>query len=261
MSWRLWALMLMIAIVVMATLAIGLGVGLTRNDGNDNNSRGAGNGSGNDPKQGGSATGGNEGELQPGSPAGRFIITTNLLNTSTACTNVSQTWNCAPGPALNQAGINASSLSVVWTVTQENVTSPAADDDGFTISSVDEPFGLQFDDIALILRENGTTDEHWGFEATVRKRVRPVGDITGRNVAVECEFDAVTLSGRLFTKRQPDNGRAGPLGSWPGAVDIEESTRDAGQCFEVRNGVRGDRVDIRPGDGSCECSYADFDSS
>jgi hypothetical protein len=251
----------MIAIVVMATLAIGLGVGLTRNGNNDNNGREAVNNAGNDPNGGGAGVGGNEGGIQPEFPAGRFTIVTNLLGIRTSCTNVSQTWNCAPGQTLDEGAVNASSLSVVWTVTQNNVTNSAAVDDGFAISSVDDPFALQFEDVALTLRQIGAADEHWGFDATVTKRIRPVGDITGRNVAVECEYDAVTLSGRLFTTRQPDSGRAGPLGSWPGAVEVEESTRDAGQCFEVRNGVRGNRVETVSEEGACECSYADFDSS
>lgn len=255
MTRKLWLILLVIAFVAMAVIAIGLGVGLSRNNGNnDGQGQGQGNGADNGGNDGAGEGAGNN--TEPVLPAGVFIITTNLLNISTACTNISETWSCAPGQTFQQAGVNASQESLTWMVSQNNLTDDN-DDDGFSISNIDNPFGLQFNNTPLTLREQGTENEHWGFEVRVSKRAKPNRDITGRNIAVECEYSQAQLAGRLFTRRQADSVFQDGEGSWPGAVEAEESSEIEGECFEVRNGVRGDRIDVGVGPGECSCSYGD----
>jgi hypothetical protein len=256
MTWKLWLVVAVIAFLVMATLAIGLGIGLSRN----NNGRG-GQGQGNDA-QGGNSNGAGDGNidtLTPVFPAGTYSITTNLFNISTACTNLSSIWTCAPGQTLRSGGLNASQVGLSWVVTQNNITGNDGDNSGFSISSVTNPFALQFNNTPLTLREAGTENEHWGFEARVSKRVRPNEDVAGNNVAVECDYTQAQLTGRLFTRRQPDAAFVDGPGSWPGAVEAEESSEIEGECFETRNGVRGARVDVGVGPGVCTCTYGDSD--
>lgn len=255
MTWKMWFATIVIGFVIMAILAIGLGIGLTRNDGggDDNNSQ-SGAAGGND------GTGAGEGDVDNPTasfPAGVFSITTNLFNLSSACTNVSETWECAPGSTVQQGGLNASQFGLVWTVSQNNVTDEARGDDGFSISSVTNPFSLQFDNTPLTLREEGSENEHWGFQVQANKRVRPQNDLTGTNVAVECDYRRAELTGRLFTRRQPDPAFADSGGSWPGAVEVVESSEIEGECFEIRNGVRGARVDVGVGPSTCSCIYGD----
>ena len=257
MTWKLWAALLTVVVLALVLLAVGLGVGLSRN-------RGTGDGDGNNAADDGDAAGNGNGvagegggDVQPVFPAGTFDITTNLMNVSTACSNVSAAWNCAPGPTLVQGGVNASQIEMVWTITQNNVTQGAESDDGFSISSGGNPFSIRFDDAALTLREQGTENEHWGFEALVSKRVKPDVDITGRNVAVECDYDQVELAGRLFTRRQADEALADGEGSWPGAVEVDQRSSAEGACFEVSNGVRGPQVAVSAGSADCTCAYGD----
>lgn len=262
MTRRLWLAVLVIAFVAMVVLAIGLGVGLSQNNG-DNDDQGQANGNGAN-NAGGNGGGAGNGTVDNGTlalPAGVFSITTNLLNVSTACTNISETWSCAPGQTFQQGGVNASQVGLVWTVSQNNLTeeSDGDEDNGFSISSLDNPFSLQFNNTPLTLREQGTENEHWGFEVRVKKRVKPRGDITGNNVAVECDYSQAQLAGRLFTRRQPDSVFEDGEGGWPGAVEVDESSEIEGECFEIRNGVRGDRVNVGVGPGECLCSYGDSD--
>ena len=253
MSWKMWAVVLLLLFLVFGVIAVGLGVGLGMNGGNGQaagQSGVAGNGS---PGQG-TNPGGNNNGGQSQFPAGIFKIMTNLRNVTTGCTNVSATWNCAPGAGQTfwEAGVNSSAITVVWKIRR-------TDEGGFTVSSADDPFALRFSNASLTLREAGTESEHWGFEAQVKKRVRPFKDVSDRNAAVECEYDRVTLRARLFDRLQPDVDLSEAGDAWPGAVETEEVSEIEGSCAEVRNGVLGQQISVGVGPGECVCGYSTLD--
>ncbi|KPI42870.1 uncharacterized protein AB675_2077 [Cyphellophora attinorum] len=257
MSWKMWAVILVVLVLVFGVTAVGVGVGLSsRNGGHGKGGSNAGFDDLNNGGDQGAGNGGNQAQF----PAGVFKIMTNLANVTTSCTNVSATWNCAPGAGQTfwDAGANSSAVTVVWKIRQANLTE-GLEGNGFVVTSADDPFALRFRNVSITLRETGGENEHWGFETRVRKRVRPSVDITGRNVAVECDYNSVTLRARLFTRRQSDAGLAGGEGAWPGAVETEESSEIEGSCAEVRNGVRSDDVDVGVGPGQCSCAYRNFD--
>lgn len=246
----MWAVVLLVLILIFGIIAVGVGVGLGQANNNDNANLGS-NGGGvvnEDPPPI---------ENQPVFPAGAFRISTNLRNVTTSCSNVSASWNCAPGAAQTywEAGVNSSAITVLWKVNQNNLTE-GAEGNGFAISSAGDPFALRFSNASLTLREAGGENEHWGFETRVKKRVRPWVDISGRNAAVECDYDNVELSARLFTRRQPAEGLGGGDDAWPGAVEVEERSEIEGSCAEVRNGVLGQRVAVGTGPAECLCSYS-----
>lgn len=255
----MWAVVLVLLILVFGIIAVGVGVGLSRGNGAKSaaNAQDGGTGDVNNDTPGANGSNIDNGPLFP---AGTFRIMTNLRNVTTSCTNVSATWNCAPGAAQTfwEAGINSSAITVVWKVRQENLTE-GSEGNGFRITSVDDPFALRFSNVPLTLREIGTENEHWGFEAQVRKKVRPFVDVSGRNAAVECIYDSVNLEARLFTKRQPDDGLSGGTDAWPGAVETAESSEIEGQCAEISNGERGQEIDVGVGPAECVCAYSNLD--
>lgn len=260
MSWKLWAAVLILLVITFGVIAVGVGVGVGLGgdrDGNVANGR-----ADNDNAPAGNMTSGTAGgdPNQPPRmlfPVGTFAIMTTLRNVSTACSNISATWSCASGAGQTfWEGINNSSVTtVIWTVTQNNATGDA-DDDGFRISSSNDPFALRFSGAPLTLREVGGRNEHWEFVSRVRKRVRPAVDVSGRNVAVECDYDSVDLTGRLFTQRPSDPALGGGTSAWPGAVDVEEISTIQGSCAEVQNGVRGRQIPVTRGGGECHCMYS-----
>lgn len=94
----------------------------------------------------------------------------------------------------------------------------------------------------------------------------PDASITSDRAAARCYYNNSILSAKLHTGRQttlPNNETlsAGekPEGSWPGAVEMSQSSPDPPDCYEFIGGQDGAKVTLEGGGsgGQCECGYAD----
>lgn len=89
----------------------------------------------------------------------------------------------------------------------------------------------------------------------------PDGDVAGNNRATRCTYRGTRLEATLWTRRRSveDEERSeSTFGDWPGDVEIIQS-KEAEEGSPECEDSQGQKVDIKPGTGACECRYANFD--
>lgn len=221
---------ILVGIVVVIIMAVGLGVGLTL-------------GLRDDPRPPLPAP------KPPSSdfPSGSYAFQANLQPPSTECTTSSSTWRCHPYTP-------GSSTKFFWIITRVNTQF-------YTISSTANPFAPFFSNLTLSLTDEDTDSERLRFSFTMDKVVIPEGDIAGNNQATKCSYRGTKFEATLWTKRRTGEAEIqdeSTFGVWPGDVDIiqsKEAEKGSPECEDIE----GEKVDIKPGSGKCECRYANFD--
>ena len=152
-----------------------------------------------------------------------------------------------------------------WSISGTNTSSGPS----YKISSSDNPFTLPFVDANLTLRSKNQPDEHYAFTTVIEKIVIPDGAISSDGAAARCYYNNSMISAKLYTKMQtmlPNNETVSaaqkPEGSWPGAVEIWQTSPDPPVCYKaVGGGPDGEQVQLQGAvtESECKCEYADFE--
>ena len=155
------------------------------------------------------------------------------------------------------------------------------DQRNFTISSSKNPFSITFPNVTLELVDKDLTTERYTFAASIDKVVVPTDALN-----VNCYYNDTKFSANMYTRlRRIVPGQsvasAAPPGStptggayssgfqnWPYAVEVTQSFPggiDVPECYEMKDGQRGARVDRGVGATSpvdeCTCYYKTVDVS
>ncbi len=96
----------------------------------------------------------------------------------------------------------------------------------------------------------------------------PDASITSDGAAARCYFNNSVVTAKLYTRKQttlPNNETLPesqkPKGSWPGAVEMWQTSPDPPDCYEFVGGQDGAKVQLGESGngGECVCGYADFE--
>jgi hypothetical protein len=195
-------------------------------------------------------------------PVGAYTLLTYLLTQTSACTPNPATWRCYPY-TLYSASQTGSLTTLDWIVSGTNTSAGPK----YSIASSSNPFALPFSDAQFTLSNKGSPDEHWSFITVLEKVVYPDAVITSNGNAARCYYNDSMISAKLYTKRQkmlPGNEVVSAdekvKGSWPGAVEIWQTSSQPPVCFEVVGGQDRARVLVEGAvtEADCKCEYADF---
>ncbi|KAL8933037.1 MAG: hypothetical protein Q9216_006552 [Gyalolechia sp. 2 TL-2023] len=199
-------------------------------------------------------------------PAGSYTFTTYLDTVQTDCSSQAQDWSCFPYHTFAESPSQAMA-NFTWVITES--------EDGFSISSTENPFSIVFDNTMMMLLDPGTDDERYQFNATLDK-------VTVPSIGVNCFFNDTILEGNLYTKKPqnypsstttssaataPSSASGDDFQPWPYAVDIRQSIgggQSVPECFRIQANQKGDRIvdgiSPRPASSMCSCEYKNFDS-
>lgn len=158
-----------------------------------------------------------------------------------------------------------------------------AEQRNFTVSSSPNPFSITFPNTTLTLVDQGMMTERYTFTVSVDKVVIPQGSQN-----VNCYYNDTKFSANMYTRlgqipagqsvtsasasspaATPTGGAySGGFQNWPFAVEVTQSFQggaDVPDCYEMKNGKKGARVDRGVGEKSpvdqCTCYYKTIDVS
>lgn len=277
-----WGRLLVLVVVILALLglAIGLGVGLTVGRKKNTNDEV-------------SADGNSTATTQPQDtstpiqlfPIGQYSFLTTLRAQQTNCTSNPATWRCYPYTVFDSSdssSAQSSQSTFDWIVCNTSAiyatnttTSPSNVPANLTISSTNNPFALSFTAQGMTYIDSDDDDPNTGppkltFSFTLPKIVVPTAALTADNAATQCYFNNTVLSGTLYLAETSGSSLsnttdAGSYETWPYAVEIVQSSKGGQgtpECFEVVNGVVGDRVvqglEPRGEEDECRCEYRNY---
>ncbi|KAL3423465.1 hypothetical protein PVAG01_05212 [Phlyctema vagabunda] len=241
-GWRRLALKVLIAVLLIISLAVGLGVGLSRRRNSDASSN---------------TDNGNSG-TQNRFPAGSYAIETVLATQSTSCTSNPATWRCYPYTTYSESNSTSSSAATfAW------IISYSATNHSYSISATENIFSITFSNQTLTLQDVGLATEHYSFQVSMQKPVRPSVALTSSNAAATCYFYDAVFRGYLYTTMAsslPINATATESGKayvpWPYAVRVEQvsaSGTDTPTCLDSQGNSLGD---FSADEGNeCDCLY------
>ncbi len=198
-------------------------------------------------------------------PAGSYTLTTFLDTVKTDCSSQAQDWSCFPYHTYAESASQATA-NFTWVITKLG--------DGFSVSSANNPWSINFGETPMTLVDEGTDDERYQFNTSLNK-------ITVPSIGVNCFFNDTNLEGTLYTKKAPtylSSSLAGKatvnssnvessddFGPWPYAVDIRQSIsgdQNVPQCFRIQANKKGDRITDgitpQPAESVCSCEYKNF---
>ena len=216
-------------------------------------------------------------------PIGSYTFATFLDTTSSNCTSNPQSWSCEPSVTYATSPTNSKAIFnwIISTAADSN-SNPASD---LLISSTDNPFAINFSNVSLVLRDNGTSNERYTFSTTVIKSTFP-------SLNVRCDYNDTLFTADLYTskpKSYPTNSASsasatssaataaatgssagapagGKFANWIYAVDATQSIGggvDVPACFQYSNGQLGDAVTagytVQPSTDFCSCAYKNYD--
>ncbi|KAI4137813.1 MAG: hypothetical protein L6R39_007083 [Caloplaca ligustica] len=200
-------------------------------------------------------------------PAGFYTLTTFLDTVRTDCSSQTQDWSCYPYHTYNESAAQATA-NFTWVITQSK--------DGFSVSSTNNPWSINFGDTPLTMVDPGTNDERYQFNTSLNKKTIP-------SIGVNCFFNNTNLEGNLYTKRAPTYLSSSPANPpapnpssptasddfrpWPYAVEVRQTIgggQTVPECFRIQADQKGDRITNgitpRPASSICSCDYKNFGS-
>ena len=192
---------------------------------------------------------------------------TYLQTSQSDCSSQAQDWSCYPYHTYTQSPSQAMS-NFTWVITKS--------DNGFSVSSTNNPWSINFDETPLIMVEPGTDNERYQFNTSLNK-------ITVPSIGVNCFFNDTNLEGNLYTKKPQSYTPSGistasaatapaPASSddfqlWPYAVDVRQTIggdQTVPECFRIQDNQKGDRITDgitpQPESSTCSCEYRNFNS-
>ncbi|KAM0806381.1 hypothetical protein BDR22DRAFT_27731 [Usnea florida] len=269
-GWRRIGVLAAIVILLVVALAVGLAVGLRKKSNNNGNAA--------TPAAPSSTPSPNVGPF----PIGSYTFTTFLDTVSSNCTSNSTSWSCEPSVTYANSPTNSQAI-FNWIISSNSADSNSASD--LLISSTDNPFAINFSNVSLTLRDNGTSNERYTFSTTVIKQTFP-------KLNVRCDYNDTLFTADLYTskpKSYPNNSTSsasttssavtaaatdasagapagGNFASWDFAVDATQSIGggvDVPSCFQYKNGQLGDPdtagYTVQPSTDFCSCAYKNYD--
>jgi len=179
----------------------------------------------------------------------------------TDCTSDAATWTCFPYTIYANSPVQAEA-TFNWIISAGSKPST------YVISSTDNPFAIEFQDISMTLKDAGNSSEHYWFQITMDKQVSPSQAIAPDNSAATCFFNGTTFTGYLYTKISsgyPPNGQStgGKYPQWPFAVRAEQ-TMSGGEgvpdCYQTNNGNLGKQIPLNATafGNLCDCLYMNY---
>ena len=194
-------------------------------------------------------------------PVGSWSVVTFLNTVYTNCTSDPATWTCFPYTIYANNPVQAEA-TFNW------IISTGSNPSTYVISSTNNPFAIEFQNIPMTIKDAGTPSEHYWFQITMDKQVSPSQAITADNSAATCFFNGTTFTGYLYTKLAsgyPPGGQStgGTYSQWPFAARAEQ-TMSGGEgvpnCYETNNGNLGQQIPVNAtafGD-LCDCLYMNY---
>ena len=145
------------------------------------------------------------------------------------------------------------------------IITPVEGTNDYTVSSTPNYFSLIFANASMSLMNAGSDQEHYFFEISLPKPVKPATALTSSNVAATCYFNQTMFQASLYTRMSrtyPDNSTertntTQEFTSWPYAVKIEQiSDGGAGTptCLDPSGNSLGD-FSVSNTAQQCDCTY------
>jgi hypothetical protein len=200
--------------------------------------------------------------LPNGFPVGTYSFSTFLDTVTTDCTPDANTWTCFPYTIYNDDKVRALT-TFNWIIKESSQGS-------YSISSVQNPFAINFENAAMKIVDRGGDNERYQFQVTMDKTVVPSAPISADGSAATCIYNSTTMTGYLYTKRvknypSSDQGAANATyQAWPYAVRVEQTVgggEDVPNCYRTTNGNLGDRIGNTTATDPttlCSCLYRNF---
>jgi hypothetical protein len=201
-------------------------------------------------------------DVPNGFPVGTYSFSTFLDTVITDCTSDPNTWTCFPYTIYNDDHSKALS-TFNWVINEASKGS-------YSISSIENPFAINFQNVAMKIVDKGGDNERYQFQLQMEKNVVPSSPITSDGSASTCYYNSTTMTGYLYTKRAKDYPSADETSgnatyqSWPYAVRVEQTAaggEDAPNCYQTTNGILGARVGNFTAEDAttlCSCLYRNF---
>lgn len=197
-----------------------------------------------------------------GFPLGSYSFTIFLDTVTTDCTPDANTWTCFPYTIYNDD--HAKSLTTFnWIISEKS-------QGNYQISSVQNPFAINFENTAMKMVDKDGDNERYQFQISMDKQVVPSASITDDGSQATCFYNATTMTGYLYTKRaknyptSQDTATNATYQAWPYAVRVEQ-TAGGGEgvpdCYKTTNGNLGERVGNQTATDPttlCSCLYRNF---
>ncbi|KAL8924288.1 MAG: hypothetical protein Q9208_004069 [Pyrenodesmia sp. 3 TL-2023] len=200
-------------------------------------------------------------------PAGSYTLITFLDTVRTDCSSRAEDWSCFPYHTYAESASQATA-NFTWVITNSG--------DGFSVSSTNNPWSINFGETPLTIMDEGSDNERYQFKTSLDK-------ITVPSIGVNCFFNDTNLEGTLYTKKAPTYLSSRPADAtavdgssmessddfkpWPYAVDIRQTIggdANVPECFRIQANRKGDRITDgitpRPASSVCSCEYKNFAS-
>lgn len=202
---------------------------------------------------------------------GQYTLDTHLESVATNCTSNTTAWTCAPYHTYDESP-SRSKVIFNWIISPSAPGSP----NNLSISSIPNPFSIQFSGAALALVDQGLQTERYTFSIPVDKIVVPKEAINAK-----CYYNGTTLEGELYTRLKQvssDTSYTSTISSaspastatpysrgqknWPYAVNITQfigGGTEVPDCYRVQNGRQVERLaqglEAKASTDTCSCLY------
>ncbi|KAG5981922.1 hypothetical protein E4U55_002541 [Claviceps digitariae] len=184
-------------------------------------------------------------------PAGSFLFKTSLQKTEAGCTSKNTTWTCGTGRP-------GESSVFYWDILQLNQYT-------YTITSTDNPFGPDFQNVSMKIRDYNQPTERFEFSFLMNKTVTPSDAGSPTNRAAKCTYIDTTFQATLYTRKRGSTlvnppRRHAENSAWPGDVQIVQSlgsTVGQPMCRDASNNLI---ADVAAGIGTCQCQFGSANS-
>jgi hypothetical protein len=278
-GWKRLLLIILVLLICLVAIVVGVVVGLGQQKKKNNND---------------AASDGNSGASQPGStetigvvgaagasptagvgssplstsvpngfPVGTYSFSTFLDTVTTDCAPDANTWTCFPYTIYNTD--HSKALTTFNWIIKEGSKA-----DTYSISSVPNPFAIEFENAAMKMVDKGGVNERYQFQVTMDKTVVPSGAISDDGASATCVYNSTTFTGYMYTKRAknyPSEEIAtvkATYTAWPYAVRVEQTIgggEDIPNCYRTTNGQLGDKIGNTTATDPttlCSCLYRNY---
>ncbi|KIW08576.1 uncharacterized protein PV09_00540 [Verruconis gallopava] len=267
-GWKRVLLVCGVLLICIIAIAVGTAIGLKQSNKSSTNSQssdatpasaGAASQSGTATATGALAT---NTQVPSGFPAGTYSFTTFLDTVNTDCTSDPATWSCYPYTIYNNDHVKALS-TFNWVIKE------ASSKASYEISSLQNPFDINFQNAAMNILDKGTDNERYQFQIQMDKSVVPSTSITNDGSSATCFYNSTTMTGYLYTKRAKDYPTSeetvnSTYPAWPFSVRVEQTAaggEGVPNCYKTVDGSLGAQVGNFTAENAttlCSCLYRNY---